>query len=244
MKQPSLTDKLLSAPAVLCIFIATGVLSLAALLSAPFDRKKKFYLLLTQIWGRIIFGVTRIRVHLHGLEHIERGRTYIVAANHQSYLDIPATLGYLPLPLRMLAKKELLRIPLFGWAMLAGGHMSLDRGSPRESLKMIRKAGEDLRCAEASVMVYPEGTRSPDGRIYPFKRGAFHLAAENNLPVLPVAIKGSRDALPKGRNVIMPGRIDVIVGAPIFPEGKGVETIRLLTERTYAAVVELFERGE
>ncbi len=242
MKQPSFIDTMRSVPTVLIIFIATGFLSLAALFSAPFDRRKAFYLTLTRIWARTIFGVSGIRVRLHGLNNIEPRRTYVVAANHQSYLDIPATLGYLPLPLRMLAKRELLRIPLFGWAMVAGGHISLDRGNVKDSLRSMRKAGDELKKATASVMVYPEGTRSPDGRIHPFKRGAFHLAVENGLPVLPVAIRGSRESLPKGRNVIMPGYIDVVVGAPIEPQGSSVQAIRALMENSFAAINELFEK--
>lgn len=185
-------------------------------------------------WGRFIAWLSGVSITLHGIEKLEKGRPYIFAANHQSQFDIFALQGYLDFDFRWLAKLELFKIPVFGQAMRMAGYIPVDRAHSRKALKSLDEAAR--RIADGtSVIIFPEGTRSPDGRLQPFKAGTMVLAIKAGVPVVPVGISGTHAVLPKGKLFARSGKVEIRVGAPI--ETKGYTTkqkqdlARLLEEK-------------
>lgn len=143
-------------------------------------------------WASSLLKRVQAEVHVDGGEHLtETAAPYVVVSNHQSLYDIPALYAGLPLSLRMAAKAELFRIPLWGAALRASGFVEIDRTAPSEARKALELAGEELRRTSTSLYIAPEGTRSSTGLLGPFKKGAFHIAQSMQLPVLPVAISGT-----------------------------------------------------
>ena len=154
-------------------------------------------------------------------------------ANHQGSYDIFALLGQLPFQFKWLAKKEVFSIPILGWAMAAAGYISIDRDGTRETVEAMNKAALKIR-EGASVVIFPEGTRSADGSIQPFKKGGFTLAVKSKVPIVPIAIAGSREILPKDRLRISPGDIRIRIGRPI-------ETVHCSTKDRQALMEEVRE---
>jgi 1-acyl-sn-glycerol-3-phosphate acyltransferase len=140
----------------------------------------------------------------------------IFASNHESALDIWVVFKVLPRNFRFIAKQELFRLPVFGWYLRLGGHIPVDRGNQARALHSLRRAGAAVR-GGTSLVVFPEGTRSRDGRIQPFKKGPFVVAMEAGVPVVPVAISGSGRVTPKDAIAVVPGTIRVTIGDPVDP---------------------------
>jgi len=167
-----------------------------------------------RLWARSLLAAAGARVRFHGLERARRHRPCIFIANHQSIVDIWVLLTFLPPNTRFVAKRELFRIPIFGWALAASGCIAIDRGNRSRAIRSLRTAGERIR-AGRSVVLFPEGTRSRDGSLKPFKKGAFHLAVQAGVPVVPVAITGSFEVFPPRRLRVRPGPVEVFVESPI-----------------------------
>jgi 1-acyl-sn-glycerol-3-phosphate acyltransferase len=173
-------------------------------------------------WARGILRAAGVEVRVEGLRLLEPGRSYVFMSSHQSHLDVVALLHALPFDLRAVAKRELARIPLFGWALAAAGFIFVDRSNRERAIASLRRAGDILR-AGRSILVFAEGTRSPDGSLLPFKKGGFMMALEAGAPVVPVAISGSREVLPKQSLDLRPGTIRVRVLPPIETAGRGAQ---------------------
>jgi len=167
-----------------------------------------------RIWARSILLMSRVRVSVQGLHHLDPRVTYILMVNHQSMFDILVLQGELFFQFRWLAKKELFHIPLFGPAMARAGYVSIDRSNPRSAHKSLLAAAQKI-AQGVSVVVFPEGSRSQDGEIGPFKPGGFHLAVRAGRPIVPVVICGTHDVMPKGSLRISPGRVTVSINPPI-----------------------------
>jgi 1-acyl-sn-glycerol-3-phosphate acyltransferase len=174
-------------------------------------------------FGRRVVEVLGIRLTATGAEHVAPGRAYVYMSNHQSHLDIPILYATLPSPtIRMLAKKELFRIPAWGRALRAAEFIEVDRSNHTRAVKSIERAAALIRDG-VSIWIAPEGTRSRDGRIGALKKGGFHLAKETSTPIVPVAIRGTIDVLPRGGRVMHEGKpVDVTIGAPIAVEGRSI----------------------
>jgi 1-acyl-sn-glycerol-3-phosphate acyltransferase len=176
------------------------------------------------------------RVHLSGAENIDRSRAYLVASNHQSLADIPL-LCLLPWEMKWIAKAELFKTPLIGWMMHMAGDIPLDRRQ-RAGAQALLRAKSTLQKG-CSVMVFPEGTRSRDGRIHAFTDGAFSLAIKAGVPVLPIAVEGSRDCLPKGGwRFGEPKDIHIRVLDPIDTSGMGNRDAGALRERVRELILQ------
>ncbi len=169
-------------------------------------------------WGKIISRLAGVQVELKGGENLKDGQPYILAANHQSQFDIFALQGYLNIGFRWLAKKELFDIPILGDGMRLAGYISVDRSRGRQALKSLYSAAERI-AAGVSVIIFPEGTRSPDGRLQEFKSGGMVLAIKSGVPIVPVAICGTHEILPKGKLLARPGRVTINIGKPIITSG-------------------------
>ena len=220
--------------------LATIVLFIPITLAATFSSTGNLAFNLSKLWAWALLIATRVRTRIVGKEKIKKGQTYIIISNHQSQFDILALVTRLGIQFRWIIKKELLKIPLFGYALLASRNIFIDRSNTKESIESINRGMKRLPKG-TSIMVFAEGTRSPDGKIHPFKKGGFVLAIDYGLPILPITINGSRKVLPKGSVVFTPGEIEVIVGDPIDTRGYTRESLPELMERTRQVIVSSFK---
>jgi 1-acyl-sn-glycerol-3-phosphate acyltransferase len=200
------------------VAVATIVGAVAALISRLFDPTGNAVLWLARLWSRIILALGGVRATVDQRAPLDPGHPYVFMANHLSTVDIWAMLVLLPVPVRMIAKKQLASIPLLGWAMLAGRFIFIDRQNPASARRSIERAKERIRAGH-SVLLFPEGTRSRSGSLLPFKKGGFHLAVDAGVPIVPVALRGTRETMPPGSLLLRPGAIHAVVGAPIPTEG-------------------------
>jgi 1-acyl-sn-glycerol-3-phosphate acyltransferase len=208
-------------------------LSFLVVLAAPFSRIGKPADAVARLWAWTILGIGGIRLKVRGLDRLEPGRHYIFIANHQSYLDIPVLVKSLPrFQLRWIAKKELGYIPFFGWALWAAGHILVDRSDRASAMASFRKAKERI-AKGASVVIFPEGTRSSGGHMMPFKRGGFLLAAQTKTPIVPVTINGSWAVLPREDWRLKSGEIEVVVDDPIPIDKYDGKEINVLVKRVH-----------
>jgi 1-acyl-sn-glycerol-3-phosphate acyltransferase len=197
-----------------CIILATLAIASLALVTYPFDRKGKLIHRYARLWGRLALFANGVKVTVKGLEHLKGEGPYLFMANHQGSYDIFALLGHLPYQFKWLAKRELFSIPLFGWAMSAAGYISIDREGTRKTVEAMNEAAQKIHDG-MSVVIFPEGSRSPDGSIQPFKKGGFTLAIKSRVPIVPIAISGSREIMPKDRLTALPGEIRIRIDSPI-----------------------------
>jgi 1-acyl-sn-glycerol-3-phosphate acyltransferase len=209
---------------------ATVILGLTAVFLSLFDSSGNLPHLAARLWGKIPVRATGTRVTLEGLEYIDPRRSYILVSNHQSFFDIFSLLGYLPLQFRWIAKAELFRIPLLGWSMSRTGYISIERGSPKKAYRSMLAAAEKVRNG-TSVLIFPEGTRSPDGILQPFKKGVFLIALKSQAPILPVAIRGTRDIMRKNDWRTYPGRVEIRIFPPIETAGFSTDKEAELSEQ-------------
>lgn len=200
------------------IALFTLPLGLLIVSLAIFDRKGKLAYKLSRLWTWLVLKAGGVRLTIRGLEHLDSHRSYIFMANHQSNMDIPVLVQSLSeFQLRWIAKKELAFVPFFGWALWSSRHILVARGDPSEARATITKAKQKLE-EGASIILFPEGTRSRDGKLLPFKRGGFLLALRTKTPVVPVTLNGSGKILPRGDWRIRAGEIEVIIGKPVSLE--------------------------
>ncbi|HVK87692.1 MAG TPA: lysophospholipid acyltransferase family protein [Kofleriaceae bacterium] len=178
----------------------------------------------TRWFGRRVVELLDIRLHATGAERVPPGRAYVYMSNHQSHLDIPVLYATLPSPtIRMLGKKELFQIPLWGRGLRAAEFIEVDRSNHVRALASIEYAARLVRDG-VSIYLAPEGTRSRDGRIGKLKKGGFHLALETATPIVPVAIRGTIQILPRGGKSARTGQpVDVTIGAPIEVAGRELD---------------------
>jgi len=222
------------------IVFVTAIFAIAVLFASLIDSKGVNPHKIAGIWARSILFGSRIKVRIRGLSNIDLSRSYIFMLNHQSFYDIPVILGHLPVQFRWLAKHELFKIPLFGIAMRRAGYISINRTNRRSAFKSLKKAAHIIRSG-VSVVIFPEGTRSPDGRILPFKKGGFVLAIQSRVPIVPVIIQGTSAIMTKKRKKIIPGEVLIEVRAPILTTDYTFKTKEALMNRVKTVISEPFE---
>jgi 1-acyl-sn-glycerol-3-phosphate acyltransferase len=189
-------------------------------------------------WCRVLHLVTGVRFSTFGLENVPEDNPYIIISNHSSHLDGPTLIRAFPHPIFFVIKRELTRIPVWGQAVVRVGFIAIDRADSTAARVGMARAIESIRAGKV-VLVFPEGTRSPDDRMLPFKKGGFHLAIDAQVPILPVAVNRSRRLWPKGSAVIRPGTIDIRVGRPIATAGLTKENLPDLLEQARKAITEM-----
>ncbi len=216
-------------PAISVYTIALGTLSIA---SSLFERRGYFAHWCARTWSRLILLTTGVGVTVEGLDRLEPGRTYVFVSNHQSIYDIPILFWSLPYQLRIIAKASLGSFPFLGWHLRRTGHMLVDRSRP-DRVRIFGWASR-LMSDGLSLIVFPEGTRSRDGRVGRFKGGSFFLALQAGLPVVPISVVGSRHVMLKGRLATYPGRVRLVVHDPIDTAGMADADAREFGERVRA----------
>ncbi|PXF56231.1 MAG: 1-acyl-sn-glycerol-3-phosphate acyltransferase [Deltaproteobacteria bacterium] len=196
---------------------------------------------LGRLWSRIIIRTSGVKTEIQGHGHIPKGKPVIFACNHASQLDIPIVHEALPVQFRFVVKKELFKIPLFGFALHHAGYIPIDRSGGKAALRSVQKAAERLKKG-TPIVIFPEGTRSPDGRLMPFKVGGILIAIKAGCPIVPVAISGSHKVLPKGSIRVRPGRIKVIIGLPVQTVGpKGPILKDIVTKEVWDSISAMLE---
>jgi 1-acyl-sn-glycerol-3-phosphate acyltransferase len=223
-----------------CIGVATLILGFFAFITYPFDRKGKVGHYYARLWGRIALLANRVKVKVGGMEHLNEKGPYIFMSNHQGYYDVFTLLGHLPYQFKWLVKKELFSIPFFGWTMAAVGYISVDRGGTRDTVEAMNEAAQKIRDG-MSVVIFPEGSRSPDGSIQPFKRGGFTLAIKSKVPIVPIAISGSRDIMPKDKFTAASGEIRMLMGHPIETESYSLKDREFLMKKVRETIFKDFK---
>lgn len=224
------------------IFVAIGVgivtvffappLIVASILSST---DKPGYLI-ARAWAWCVAKLVGVTASLHGRNDFDPDVSYVITPNHQGNVDILALILTLPMKFRWVIKRELLRIPFFGWGLGRTGAISLDRDKSRESVKQLRLGSSKLE-GGWSLLIYPEGTRSPDQNLLPFKKGPFRLAVDNNTPILPVTVNGAFKILPKKTLLPLPGHLTVTIGEPIPTDDLDVADVPMLMEQTRDAIL-------
>jgi len=212
--------------AILTLVFSTLTVLFAWLVSPHFASR-----VFAATWARIVGSLTPIRVTVEGGEHAQRSRSYIVASNHQSQYDILVIYGWLKLDLKWVMKAELRKIPAIGIGCEKAGHIFVERKNPKQAAQAISDAlvrlGDGI-----GILFFPEGTRSPDGRLLPFKKGAFRTAIDQQLPVLPVTVVGTRDILPARTLHLFPGKARMVIHSPIETQGMTVDQVDALLQQT------------
>jgi 1-acyl-sn-glycerol-3-phosphate acyltransferase len=192
----------------------------------------------------MLMAASFIRVRVEGLEKLDPRANYVFVSNHSSFLDIPAILSRLPYQFRFFAKKSLYKIPFLGWHLRWAGHLPVDRGNARASLKSMSEGAKRVAQARVSMLVFPEGGRSkPEQGLREFKEGAVYIAIKAGVPVVPVALVGLRDLLPMGSGHIRSGKVTLRIGDPIPTAGLKVSAHEALTRRLHGEVARMLEGG-
>ena len=214
---------------LICI-CTTVILGTVAIFLSLFDSSGNIPHLVARLWGKIQLRTTGTTVKIQGQGNIDPQKSYILVSNHQSNFDIFALLGYLPIQFRWTAKAELFRIPFLGWAMTRIGYIPIERDSPKKAYRSMLRAAEKVQKG-LSVMIFPEGTRSPDGNLQRFKKGVFFIALKSQAPILPIAIRGTGKIMQKGDWRTHPGKVQIIIDPPIETAGISPEKEGELSER-------------
>jgi 1-acyl-sn-glycerol-3-phosphate acyltransferase len=208
---------LLSLLAGILAIIWTIVCSIISVFATLLDRRGKLYHGMSRFWSQGLLVLFGVRLKIIGAKNIDRSRNYVFVSNHVSFMDIPVLLAGIDDDIRLTYRSTLARMPIWGWALRFGHFLMIDRSSPMKAQRTIQRAKELLK-QNASIQLFPEGTRSRDGHLQPFKRGAFNLAFEANAPIIPVAIRGVHGVMP--RDSYIPkwgGKVELHIGHPIYP---------------------------
>ena len=224
-------------PLVALYTVLMGTLSLAC---SFLDRRGRMQHRCASTWSRMIARTALLDVRVRGAEHLRAGESYVFLSTHQSWMDIPVMLGYLPGQLRIAAKREIFHIPFLGWHMQRSGQIPINRGSTAESIASLQRAAR-LLGGGVSAFLFPEGTRTRDGSLQPLKKGGFRLAMESGLPLVPVTIVGTRRAMPRGSMVLRAGPVEMHIDPPIPTAGLTEADLPALMRQVCEAMVSHFE---
>ncbi|MDX2501977.1 MAG: lysophospholipid acyltransferase family protein [Deltaproteobacteria bacterium] len=225
------------------IVLTTAFFAILAIVVSFFTRTGNPVHIVARVWSQSILMGSRVHVGVRGLANIKPDKSYVYMANHQSNFDIPVLLGYLPVQFRWLAKAELFKIPVFGRAMLGAGYVEIDRFNRKSAFESIEKAAQRMKDG-VSVMIFPEGTRSKDGSVQPFKKGGFVMAIKSGVPIIPVILRGTWPIMAKSSLRINPGDVEMEIGEPIDTSGYSMETKEELMDRVRAVIRQKFENPE
>lgn len=223
--------------------LVTAVMAIVTIIVSFFSKTGNAPHLIARAWARSILFVSGIKVTVNGISNLGSGRAFIYMVNHQSNFDIPVLLGCLPVQFRWLAKAELFKIPLFGRGMRGCGYISIDRYDREAAIESLNTAARIIKNG-TSVLIFPEGTRSMDGKIKSFKKGGFVLTVDAGVPIIPVLIHGTWSIMPKKRLLITPRPVTLEILPPVDTSVYSRETKDDLMETIRKVMCETFEKLE
>ena len=189
-------------------------------------------------WARMLLRIAGAKVRVEGLDRIAPGASYVIVANHLSFMDIPVILAHIPVEIRFLAKKSLFKVPFIGYHLERAGHLPVEREDIRASLKLMAQAAQIIRNRGISVLVFPEGGRSP-AQMRGFREGAAYIAIKAGVDALPVGLEGTRQVLPMGSIMVKPAQVVLRIGDPIKVGGQSMHDRHSLNEELRRRVAEL-----
>lgn len=220
--------------------VSTGAYALLAAIVGVFKEYAAFsYYHIVKPWSRLLLWVSGTSVEVIGAENAVPGVPYVVVSNHQSNMDIPVLGYHLPMRFTFIAKKELFKIPIFAQGMRGFGILEIDRSDRTRAIETLKTAAKVARSKKLSILGFPEGTRSADGKLKPFKKGAFVLAINAGLPVLPVSIVGTYPIMPKDTLRLNAGqKVKLVIHPPIDASAYDFNDRNILIEKAHQAVAE------
>ena len=217
--------------------VYTAILTLPAIVCCFIDRSGQWPSFFQRTWSHWLLRTNGVRLRPQGLEHLEKKQAYIFIANHSSLLDIPGIISAFPFPVRFIAKKSLVWFPIFGWFVSLSGHILIDRENAKSALLSMKKALTLLKKG-ISIVVFPEGTRTPDGQVKDFKGGAFLLALQSKAQIVPVSISGTYHMLPRTGWCFWPGLMELNLGKPIPTRNLSLREARPLMEKVREIIMQ------
>jgi 1-acyl-sn-glycerol-3-phosphate acyltransferase len=220
--------------------IATIILGIPVMVAGLLGRTGNLAFSISKLWAYIMLAASFVRTEIKNKNKIIKGTSYIIISNHQSHYDIITLVTTLGIQYRWIIKKELLKLPIFGYALYASRNIFIDRFNTTSAIESINK-GFDRLPKGVSVMVFAEGTRSPDGQIHEFKKGGFVTAVGRKIPILPVTINGSRRVMRKGSFTLKPGKIQIVIGDPIDTSSYTTDTVQDLINKTRQTIIANFD---
>ncbi len=222
----------------LFLVIGSLVLAVATLAVSWIPPRGNWAFAVMRVWSNAVLAASMVRVQVRYSPELEPGKSYVFLSNHQSLFDIPVLIATAPGQIRMVAKRSLFQIPIFGWAMKAGGFIPVDRKDRSTARQTFASAAARLR-GGTSILIFPEGTRSKTDTLLPFQRGGFLLALKSGLPIVPVGVRGTRAVQDPARFSIHPGTVEVFYGVPIHTADYGLRRKEELTAEVRARITEL-----
>lgn len=229
-----------TALAAVVMAVATAVLGTYVVILLRVHPRTRQVTPVMRFWARLFLYVTWTRTEIHGCDKLDPAGSYVFTGNHISNLDIPVMIGRLPVSVRFLAKKELFKVPILGPAMRAIHIVETDRQARTAAHRAINRQVAQVVVAGLSLVIYPEGTRSRDAELMPFKKGAFRIAIDNSLPVVPVTISGTERGWKPGGKLVFGGPATLVIGDPIETSGLGGDDIGELRNRVRDIVAETY----
>jgi 1-acyl-sn-glycerol-3-phosphate acyltransferase len=220
------------------ILLATALMGTVSMIVSLFDSSGRTQHRVARAWARMLLGIAGARIRVEGLERIAPGSSYVIVANHLSFMDIPVILAHIPVEIRFLAKRSLFQAPFIGPHLQRAGHLPVEREDVRASLKSMAEAAQIIRNRGISVLIFPEGGRSPH-QMREFREGAAYIAIKAGAPAVPVGLDGTRQILPMGSIHVRPGEVVLRVGDPIPVDGLKVRDRHALTDDLQRRVAEL-----
>lgn len=223
----------------LLIYFYTSVCGTASLLGSLFDARGRWQHACARAWSWLILKTSGIRVKVEGLNNVQPRQTTIYCANHQSAMDIPILFVNLPVQFRFVAKRSLFNMPFMGWHLRRSGHIPVDRDRPREGLKSMNRVAEEIRAGK-SVLLFPEGHRSRDGQLLPFKAGSFHIAILSGVPIVPITLNGTARVLKPDTYHVRAGQTEMIVHPAIETKALTLKDVHSLSEQVRSTIASRF----
>ena len=224
--------------------INTIYISVVGTTIARFNPRSPLITGMMHFWARLFHAIIGVKLRVDGQEGIDPDRSYVFVSNHQSNLDIPVHFLACRNPVRYLAKQELFKVPILGYLLRHLDFIKVDRQAHASAHRDINVRVARTVSLGHSLIIYPEGTRTRDGNIHPFKKGAFRIAIDNGMDVVPMATSSeSRQAWPPGSKIIRPATVRVRVGVPISVEGLSATDLDRVRSEAEAAVHQLFEEA-
>ncbi len=228
---------------ILGIIIVTAFMAVMAIFISFITTGGNTVHKVARIWAKCILALSNIRVTVKGLSNLKPGRSYIYMPNHISNFDIPVLQASLPVQFRWLAKAELYKIPIFGYAMKRAGYISIERSDRESAIQSLNKAAKIIRNG-VSVVIFPEGTRSRTNNVQSFKKGGFFLAVDSGVPIIPIVIHGTGRIMPKKQMLIKPGNVILEIEKPIHSSNYTRKTKDDLMKKVRGIILDSFEKNK
>ena len=220
------------------IILATVFFGTISLIVSFLDKTGTVQNALARTWARLLLAASGVRVKVEGLEHIHPDGSYVFIGNHLSYMDTPVMLAHIPVQFRFLAKRGLFKIPLLGSHLNRAGHIPVPREDPRAAVKTMQIAADVVQRKRVSLLIFPEGGRSRDGKLRSFKEGGAYIGIRAGVPLVPVILIGTREVLPFGSGVVLSGDVTLRILKPIETSSLTLKDRGIVTEQLRSLIAD------